>query len=235
MKKIEVDQIGCYLALLILLGGILFLLSKKYGFRTAAISVVVSGVLAFVTFKVIFDRSMESMTQSLDVPTDWHQVTDINNEGKVIELEYRSELGVFAQTEDGEIIIAGSIPTCLPDGEVAINLSPDTYAELTQTPRLEISTSAEKVTQQLFFDIVYPIGADELGVSSYVLDENGEVWCSEVYARGGLGAGVAIGFGAFLVAVPLFVLAVVVFFISLIVVIFVMRKLENSTGKFIQS
>lgn len=227
------------ISFLILLGGIffLFLLSKKYGFRIALISVVVSGVFAFVTFfvafKVIFDRSRESIPQSLDVSTAWHQVTDIDDVGKVVELEYRPELGVFAQTATGEIIIAGSIPTCLSDSEVAVNLSPDTYAELTQTPRLEISPPAEKVTQQLFFDIVYPIGADELGVSSYVLNENGEVWCSEVYARGGLGGGVAIGFGTYLlaaiVAVPLFVLSVVLFFISLVVVIFVMRKLDNST------
>jgi len=237
---------GYYLALLILLAGILFLLllSKKYGSRPVAISVVVGGIIAFVfffvtflvTFKVIFDYAMKNTLQSMNTSTAWHQVTDINDVGKVIELEYRSELGVFAHTENGEILIAGSIPTCLPDGEVAVNLSPNTYAELTQTPRLKISTPAEKIIQQLFFDIVYPAEADELGVSSYVLNENGEVWCSEVYARGGLGGGVGIGFGAYLlavmvaitVAVPLFVLAIVVFFISLGVVIFVMKKSETS-------
>ena len=207
----------CYLFIFIMLVIIFVVVWIKNGIKIAAISLAVSIGLAFLAFKAVMAYSMADISRT----GDWHQVTDLDHIGRVNRLDYKPESGLLALTADAEIKVADSIPTCLPEGEVAVNLSSDTYAELTQTPRLGLAPFAGTVVQQLSFDIVYPVGADELGLSSYLLDENGQVWCSEIYARGGLGMGAAVALGSLFLAA---LIAIGVFFISLVGMVLVMRR-----------
>lgn len=210
-----------YLSILLMLIGLVFLIkfifSKRYE-RTLVTKLVtvilgISFLIAVATFRII-SKDIDKQTYS---NTEWQHM---KTQQSITKLEYRPDAGLFAIKGIDEFKIAGKNPFCVNDGQLS-GLKPREI-EIADTLPSELSSPPQATTQQINFILRYPIDADEIGFSSFAVFENGEIWCTERYMRGGLGGGVAVGVLGFvflvisaLVFVGSFILLLTISIISL--------------------
>jgi hypothetical protein len=185
-----------------------FILSKRYGQSLANKLVIgifgISFLIGFITFKII---SRDIDDQAFPA-TEWKQYMKLPQSVK--KLEYRPDLGLFAIQETAEVQITDENPFCVSEGQLA-NLKPREI-QTSDSQLSELSPPPQSAVHQIDFILSYPIDADEIGFSSFATFENGEIWCTERYMRGGPGGFVAIGLLGFVY----FVISALVFLGSLV-------------------
>ncbi len=200
------------LSILLILIGLAFLIryffSKRYG-KSLATKVVagifgISLLIAIVTFEIISRNISEQAFPAME----WQQYLDTQQ--SITKLEYHSSLGLFAIEDNNKVKITDKNPFCVTGGQLSA-LTPIEIEILEILPS-ELPLPPQTAVHQINFILHYPIEADEIAFSSFAVFQNGEVWCTERYMRGGFGGAVAIGFLGF----AYFVISALVFLGSLI-------------------
>jgi MFS family permease len=196
------------------------LLARRYGRRPATWGLVIialcssiiagvpTGILATQLENTIFDPSPS---------TDWHKVGSLDE--TPTGLEYRTGEGLFAITHSGEEKIAKAPPACLPNDLIAQANSthhPPPPAEVTTSPHLDLAPPPNQPAYQLTLNIIYPFGTDEYGSVGFAVYNDGEVWCTEEYGRGGLAGGTAFGVAAYVVLLVSIILFTAIFIMTAI-------------------
>ncbi len=135
------------------------------------------GLIAFgVQFKVNADASYIYWTGGWQ----WQKIELLKK--RAFRLEYNPEIGLSAITEKEEVEKIRNIPFCTYD---APEVSDYRRFEVTKNPYylyLVMSRSESQpqlVKQQIRFNIASNLGPKRVVASSFVVDDNGEVWCTE--------------------------------------------------------
>jgi hypothetical protein len=201
------------MVVIILIPIILIILgSKRYGQKESLIAVggcvIISLIISIITFQVIINGNNDSIEKSIK----WEKVV-LKNE-KIKGFEYKSESGLYGKTQEGEVRITGIIPICLTNGEIIH--SDVREVEVAEKPFIKLPSSEKQIIEIISFNI-YPKIEDTMAASSFIILENGEVWCTERLEVGGPSAGVAVGAAAFL----MFMVALIVFIASLILLLII--------------
>jgi hypothetical protein len=204
-----------------------FILSKRYGQSLANKLVTgifgISFLIGFITFKVI----SRDIDEQAFPATEWKQYMKLQQSVK--KLEYRPGLGLFAIQETDEVQITEGNPFCVSDGQLA-NLKPREI-QTSDSQLSELSHPPQSAVHQINFILSYPIDADEIGFSSFAAFENGEIWCTERYMRGGPGGAVAIGFLGFaylMISASVFTGSLILLLISSVISLEIRRRRQDN-------
>ncbi|HDQ71074.1 MAG TPA: hypothetical protein ENN19_03140 [Chloroflexi bacterium] len=200
------------------------LIAWRYGRRPATMGLVTialcSSLVAGIPTGILATR-LKNRTSS-PPPANWYKVRSLD--AALVGLEYRPGEGLFAITSSGEERIAEAPPACLPDDLIAqanSNTYPSPPAEVTTNPDLPLPPPPTQPAHQVTLNILYPFGTDEYGSVSFAAYEDGEVWCSEEYGRGGLAGGIAFGVAGYVVLFFSAILFVVIFIVAAILAAFI--------------
>ena len=172
----------CILPFLALGLGIVIIYTRHRGYVNKIIiaSLILGtfiGLIVFgVQFKMVADASYIYWTGGWQ----WQKVEF--SKKRAIRLEYHPETGLLATTEKEEVEKIRDIPFCTHDASEASDYG---RFEVTKNPYylyLVMSPSESQpqlVRQQIRFYISSSLGPKRVVASSFVVDENGEVWCTE--------------------------------------------------------
>jgi len=200
----------CLIALAITVA-LWLLLARRYGRRPATLALTALALCSFVIAGVptgILATQLEKTISDPSPSANWHKVKSLDE--MPTGLEYRTGDGLFATTHSGEEKIAEAPPACLLDDLIAQANStthPSPPAEVTTNPHLDLSPPPGQPAYQVTLNILYPVGTDEYGSVGFAVYNDGEVWCTEKYGRGGLAGGTAFGvavYGALFFSIILF-------------------------------
>ena len=205
-----------FLFLLILYLLIRFLFAKRYETPIITlifvVTTIVSGIIAGKYYGTKISDYNENILEYTNPATEWEKLDVLDSEA--LSIEYRSGAGLFALTKMGEQKITKPIPYCLVESQTAeippesVKISAESYQDFPSPPL--------PFKQQLGFEMHYAVEYDILGLSSFVVLENGEIWCSERVFRGpaDFPNAVALGMSILFVAVAVFMGS---FFVLLII------------------
>jgi hypothetical protein len=219
----------CLAILLLPLGvllGIFLLLRRRYGSDRALIALVFSLIASAVPASLAWDHFLEELHNPV---LEWMQVTTIDE--PAIEISYHDGVGVFTETNQEAVQLTNRLPACNPDGSLASQYISD-RVEIIQVeePHIDLPLPVIQPTQQLIFDVKFPVALEQGASTSFALYENGEIWCVERFEQGGLSAGVAAGIGAFALLYVVGFMYVGGVGISLILAILVLEFLHRRQG-----
>ena len=174
-------------------------LSLRYGRRIAvlvATLVLLCSVVIALIARARIDPADYEYNEDQAYPAKEWQIVNLLDENPT-GLAYRPTQGLFVNTNRSNIQITGILPVCLDDGELARYWRDSASIEATSNPRVKLPPPPTLPSHQITFDIPLQIDdTDILGVSSYAIYENGEVWCSERVVQRGQGPGVGVAFAA---------------------------------------
>jgi hypothetical protein len=117
----------------------------------------------------------KSLGAQPDPSNEWHEMAVPG--GRVIDLEYQPETGLMVTTEKGETSSLRAVPFCLDNGKLA-QLAPN-FVETADDPYVALPQPPGPFKQQISFNLSYAISTTGLGASSFGIDQNGELWCTE--------------------------------------------------------
>ena len=129
----------------------------------------------------------KGIDENMNLKASWERVSGL--EGPVLDMQYRSNNGLFAITDNNEIKITNEIPLCSGDRLSYINPS---AIEITSSPRVNLPNPSHSVKKQLSFNLIHPTGESSYGSSSFVIYDNGELWCTEKFEGGGIAHGMVL-------------------------------------------
>lgn len=197
----------------VLLAGVI--LSRRHGYVSALAPLVGALLLSLATALsgyLMLGKSLETRPDSSD---GWHKITTPG--GRAIEIRYKPEAGLLVTTKDGETSTLRDVPFCLADGQLA-RLTPN-YVETADDPYVALPRPPRPFKHQISFNLSYAISTAGLGASSFGIDENGELWCTESLYQantGGTGSNtLALSYIAIFIFTGSFVVTVVLTAIAL--------------------
>ena len=198
-----------------------FLLLKRYQDSTITLVLIGIIILGGVISAIYYKISIENIAEYSNPATEWQKLDILDN--AALSVEYRSGIGVFAITEIGEKQLTKPIPYCLLESQTA-EIPPE-FVEIPDTPFADFPPPPQPFKQQIIFEMDYAVEYDALGLSSFVVLDNGEVWCSERVFRGPADLPNAIVFG-----IGILIIAVVVFmgsFLTLLVILIIALEIRQ--------
>jgi hypothetical protein len=157
---------------MILLG---IILGRRHGYTStlaALLGVLLLSLAAASAGHLILGKSLGAKPNS---PDEWHKMAALN--GRVTEIRYKPDSGLWVTTEDGETSSIRDVPFCLANGQLA-RLAPN-FVETTDDPYVALPQPPGPFKQQISFNLSYAISTTGLAASSFGIDENGEMWCTE--------------------------------------------------------
>jgi hypothetical protein len=191
-------------------------LGKHHGEKLAIKFTAGVFVLSFILALLPLLSLYKSIDDDMNLNASWEKVKGL--EETVSELQYRSDEGLYAITDNNEIKIASEIPLCSADRQSIINPS---NIEITSSPRVNLPALDSSVKQQISFDFIQPTGEESYGSSSFAIYNNGEVWCIEKFMGGGMAYGMALGWMvAVYMVISSFVFVSSFIILSILIIIF---------------
>jgi hypothetical protein len=158
--------------------------SKRYKSPSAkkiSAGVLVSSLLlAGIYYKVGIADFHNNESEYVNPAIEWQKADLL--QAPALSLEYQSGIGLFAVTGSGDIQLTAPVPYCLVENQSS-EIFPE-KVEITNNPFAELPEPPQVVKQQVIFDINYAVKYDVHALSSYVILDNGEVWCTERIFRG---------------------------------------------------
>lgn len=183
-------------------------LGRRHG-RAPASAALIGALLlslsATLAAYLIYGKGLEVKS---DFPNQWHKLSVPG--GPAVDLQYYSESGLLITTEDGETSAIRDVPFCLANGRLA-RLAPN-YIETADDPYVALPQPPEPFNQQISFNLSYAISTTGLGASSFGIDENGELWCTENLYQANMG-----GTGS--ASLTMFYMAIIIFAGSFVIVV----------------
>jgi len=180
-------------------GVLAWTLVRRYGYRSAipvvVLSILSGGIAAVIGREICLVHLEYEYSEDKAYPAEpWRQASSITE--ALYGLEFQSDEGLFAVTDGGKVRIAGVPPVCLADGMLARyydDRSSPQPVELESDPRISLPLPPGRPLHQITFGIPIQLSSntDLLGASSYVVYDNGEIWCCERFVQRGWGVAVA--------------------------------------------
>jgi hypothetical protein len=159
------------------------ILGRRHG-RAPALVALMGAVLlslaAALAGYLILNRDLEVKPDSSN---EWHKMAVPG--GRAVDLQYQSESGLMITTGDGETSAIREIPFCLANGQLA-RLAPN-FVETTNAPYVALPQPPGPFKQQISFNLSYAISTTGLAASSFGIDENGQLWCTESLYKASMG------------------------------------------------
>lgn len=214
------------IALLVIIFSLIRLItSKRYNAPNVIIILSPILLLSFLLAGIYFKNGMDDFHKNernyVNPALEWQRIDQLKE--SALSLEYHPEVGVFAKTASGETQLTTPVPYCSVENQTA-DILPEKI-EITDTPYAELPALPQSFKQQIIFEIRYAVDYDTLAVSSFVLLDNGEVWCTERIFRGpaDFPTAVAIGMGYLIAAFAVFLGSLISLLFLILIVLEILR------------
>jgi hypothetical protein len=203
--------------------GLFLLLRRRYGSDRALSALVFSLLVSAIPASLAWDHFAEELHNPV---IKWIQVASLDQ--PAVEISYQDGVGLLTETNEEVAQLTNQLPVCNPDGPLASQYVSDRVEIIqVQEPHIALPLPPAQPIQQLIFDVKFPVALEQGASTSYALYENGEIWCVERFAQGGLSAGSAAAIGGFALLYVVGLMYIGGVGISLILAILILENLHR--------